>query len=241
MFSFFQGLLRKGPGSEESTLRALQMLDDLAPLPRVVEFGCGSGVATLVLAKSMKCTLSAVEIHRPFLDQLQALAARDGVSEQITPVQADMADPPFPDQSFDLIWSEAAIYNIGFEKGLRRWRRLVPSGGYVAVTEVAWLTPRPPEKARDFWQAEYPAITSIEENLINVRSAGFEPVGHFVLPSKDWEDYYTPLEKHLATFRTTNQADEVAQSLADSLQHEVDLWRECGSSFGYVFYVAKAI
>ena len=239
MFSFFEDVFRKGPGSKESTLKALSMLNDLPPDPRVVEFGCGSGVASLALANSIDCHVTAVEIYQPFLDELRTVAARDGLADSITTVRADMADPPFPDHSFDLIWCEAAIYNIGFEQGLKCWRRLLSDGGYVAVSEVTWLTTNPPQKASDFWQAEYPAMATIDENLSRVRSAGFEPVGHFVLPSKDWENYYGPLEEHVAAFRSRHPANSEAQSLADSLQHEIDIWHECGNSYGYVFYLGR--
>jgi len=50
MFSFYEGVLRKGPGGEASTLKALAMLGGLPPTPRIVDFGCGAGAASLVLA-----------------------------------------------------------------------------------------------------------------------------------------------------------------------------------------------
>ena len=45
-----------------------------------------------------------------------------------------------PRSSFDVIWSEGAIYIMGFERGLRAWRPLVRTGGYVVVsrTDVAY-------------------------------------------------------------------------------------------------------
>ena len=57
---------------------------------------------------------------------------------------------------------------------------------------------------------------------------------------EDWQNYYGPLEEHLAAFRSQHPTNSDAQSLADSLQHEVDVWRKFGSSFGYVFYLGRA-
>ena len=241
MFSFFESVVRKGPGSEASTLKAISMLDGLPPQPRIVDFGCGSGVASLVLARATQGTVTAVEIHQPFLSQLEAQAATEGLTEKIKTVEADMADPPFPDGSFDLVWSEAAIYNVGFEQGLKRWRRLLRAGGFIAVSEVSWLSEAPPRRALDFWTAEYPAMTSIEENVGTLRSAGFEPVGHFILPSEDWENYYGPLQEQLAVFRSENSGNADAQAFADSLQREIDVWKGHGEHFGYVFYLGRAI
>ena len=241
MFSFFEGVQRKGPGSEESTLKALSMLDGLPSTPSIVDFGCGSGVASLVLARATQGKVTAVEIYQPFLNQLEAQAATEGLTERIRTVEADMADPPFPDGSIDLVWSEAAIYNVGFEQGLKRWRRLLRAGGFIAVSEVSWLCEAPSGEVVDFWTNEYPAMTSIEENLTTFRAAGFEPVGHFVLPSEDWENYYGPLQEQLAVFRSEKSGNAEAQAFADSLQREIDVWKEYGDNFGYVFYLGRAI
>jgi len=152
-----------------------------------------------------------------------------------------MGDPPFSDGSFDLVWSEGAIYNVGFEQGLKRWRRLLRAGGFIAVSEVSWLCETAPGEVVDFWTAEYPAMTGIEENMGTLRAAGFEPVGHFVLPSDDWENYYGPLQEHLAVFRSEESDNADAQAFADSLQQEIDVWKGHGSSYGYVFYLGKAV
>lgn len=240
MFSFYEGVLRKGPGSEASTLKALSMLDRLSPTPRIIDFGCGAGVASLVLARATQGIVTAVDIHQPFLQQLETVAAREGLADRIKTIRADMADPPFPDGSFDLVWSEGAIYNIGFERGLKRWRRLLRAGGFIADTEVSWLCETPPDKVVDFWKNEYPAMTNIEDNLTKFRAGGFEPIGPVVLPSEDWENYYGPLQEQLVVFRSKNSEDAQAQSFADSVQQEIDIWKECGDSYGYVFYLGRA-
>jgi len=241
MFSFYEGVVRKGPGSEASTLKALSMLNGLPPTPRIVDFGCGAGAASLVLARATRGNVTAVDIHQPFLEQLEALAVRDGLTDRIRTVGADMADPPFPDGSFDLVWSEGAVYIAGFEQGLKRWRRLLRVGGFVAVTEVSWLCEARPRKAVEFWTTEYPAMTSIEDNLAKLRSAGFEPVGHFILPSENWENYYGPVQEQMVAFRSENSENASAQAFADSVQQEIDVWKEYGSVYGYVFYLERAI
>lgn len=239
MLSFYEGVLRKGPGSEKSTLKALSMLDSLPPKPQIVDFGCGAGAASMALARGTQSSVTAVDIHRPFLSELEQIAAREGVSDRIATVLADISDPPFPDASFDLIWSEGAIYNVGFLEGLKRWRRLLRAGGFVAVTEATWLCETPPQQAVDFWKSGYPAMTNIDDNLTKVRSAGFEPVGHFVLPSEDWQDYYTSLQQRLVAFRSKHPANAEAHAIADSVQEEIDVWMACRGSYGYIFYLGR--
>ena len=84
-------------------------------------------------------------------------------------------------------------------------------------------------------------MTNIEDNLTKVRMSGFEPIGHFVLPSEDWENYYGPLQEQVVVFRSENSDNAEAQTFADSLQREIDVWREHGDSYGYVFYLGRAI
>ncbi|MGE5484827.1 MAG: hypothetical protein ACM3X4_07420 [Ignavibacteriales bacterium] len=43
----------------------------------------------------------------------------------------------FPPESFDLIWSEGAIYIMGFGNGLTAWKPLLRRGGYVVVSELS--------------------------------------------------------------------------------------------------------
>ena len=121
MFSFFEGLQRKGPGSDASTLQALTMLGEIPPQPRIVDFGCGAGAASLALAGELDCTITAIDIHAPFLKEVEERADRLGLSHRISTLQADMANPPLSAGSVDLIWSEGAVYNLGFERGLKLW------------------------------------------------------------------------------------------------------------------------
>lgn len=241
VFSFYAGVKRKGPGSEASTLKALSLLNHMAPNPQIVEFGCGTGTASIPLAQSQPCRVTAVDIHQPFLDELNSIAIQKGLQERITTVCADMGNPPFPNRTFDLIWSEAAIYNIGFERGLRLWKPLLRSSGYIVISEVVWLTSGPPHKAKEFWDSEYPAMTTLDDNLHMLENSGFDPVGHFILPSTDWQNYYGPLQEHVTEFRSHNSANAAAQTFADSVQQEIDLWNEFGESYGYAFFLGKTV
>ena len=67
--------------------------------------------------------------HQPFLDYLKKRAEEEGVSEKIRIVNGDMFALNYENNSFDVIWSEGAIFVIGFEKGLREWRNLLTIEG----------------------------------------------------------------------------------------------------------------
>ncbi len=61
-----------------------------------------------------------------------------------------MLEMDFKDNSFDVIWSEGALYQMGFQNGLKKCYQLLKSGGYLAVTEGVLLTSNPPAEAKKF-------------------------------------------------------------------------------------------
>jgi SAM-dependent methyltransferase len=237
-FRLFEGLPRQGPGSDACTREALRRLPELPAQPRVLDLGCGSGRSTLVLAETLRTRVIAVDNHRPFLDQLRATAAERGVGHLIEPRCADMAAPGVPAGSVDLLWSEGAIYLLGFESGLRLWRPLLAPGGRLAVSECSWLTADPPAEAAAFFRAGYPGMAGIEQNLGRARAAGFDVVDHFALPPEAWwNEYYAPLEQRMTELAP--EADPELAAVIAETRREIGLYRRHGDRYCYVFYLLR--
>jgi SAM-dependent methyltransferase len=236
-FAIHRDLPREAPGSDEATLQAFAMLPNLPVGPQILDIGCGPGAQTVALAQVSGGMVTAVDNHQPFLDDLTRRATQAGVAERIRPRNASMFDLDFA-APFDLIWSEGAIYIIGFEQGLRQWRSLLKPGGFVAVTELSWLRPDPPAEAVAFWREGYPGMTTIEENLAHLRAAGYRALGHFVLPeSAWWDNYYHPMAARITALREQYQGNAAAQPILDLEYAEIELYRRYSSWYGYVFYV----
>lgn len=238
-FEIHQDIPREGPGSYRSMLKALSLLPNLPPNPSILDVGCGPGTQTIALAKDTGGKTIAVDTHQPFLDRLAHQARSAGLAQRIEVMNMSMSALAFPPESFDLIWSEGAIYIMGFAQGLRAWRPLVKVGGYVAVTELTWVKPDPPDECQRFWDTGYPDMNSYEENLCLVREAGYELVDHFVLPDSDWWDsYYTPMRERITMLRKLYAGDPQAVELLDASELEMDIHRKYSAWYGYVFYLA---
>ncbi len=235
----FRGLPQQGPGSDASTSRALAFLPELGTTPRILDVGCGSGRQTLALARQTGGTIVAVDLLEELLEQLRAQAAAEGVDQQIDTRCKSMADLDFAERSFDLIWSEGAIYNMGFQAGLEAWRPLLRDDGVVAVTELTWLTHSPPAPAVDFWSAAYPGMGTLDENRRRTVAAGFHAIRGFVLPEEDWwSGYYGELERRILE-RRPRTTEPAALAVLDQTQGEIDLFRAREGSYGYVFYLMR--
>ena len=240
-YELFSGLPRQGPGTAASTRRALGLVPAVGPRTRVLDVGCGTGAQTVVLADSSPARIVAVDNHPPFIDALNRKAHELGIADRLEARVADMRRLDFADGSFDLIWCEGAIYNMGVEAGLCDWRRLLRRNGHVALTEVCWRKPEPPVACAAFWNLEYPAIRATAALLEAIEACGYETVGHFPLPASAWwDDYYRPLQDNVTAFRKRHHDAPDAQELAEQCQREIDIWQAYSEFYGYEFFVLRA-
>ena len=234
------GLPREGPGDNNSTRKAYRMLKDLPKNPRILDVGCGPGMQTVELAKQSGGQIVAVDFHEPFLEQLKEAVKKEGLDNRVKAVKGDMCNLKFEDGSFDVVWSEGAIFVIGFEKGLREWRRLLTPDGYVVVSEMSWLHHDVPQEAKMYIKQVYPPIKTIEGNIEVIQNSGYRLVGFFVLPSKSWWDnYYTPIETKLPSLKARYKDDKEALQVIAREEAEIEMLRKYSDYYGYVFYVMQ--
>ena len=233
------GLPRNGPGSGAATEAAFAMLPALPDRPEIADLGCGQGASAFDLLRLTNGRVTAVDLFEPFLEKLSERAEREGAGEdRLVVTRGDMEALSFKEGSFDLVWSEGAIYLLGFERGLETWRRFLKPGGFVAVSECTWLTATPSQAARAFWDAAYPTMGTIESNAQAAARAGFEIVGTHVLTEDDWwTEYYSPMRTRIAEMRET-YGEEAEGILAES-EAEIALFENNPGQYSYVFYVLR--
>jgi SAM-dependent methyltransferase len=232
-------LPREGPGDDASTRKAFSMLPNLPNAPRILDVGCGPGMQTIELARITDGSITALDTHQPFLDELAKRAKEAGVSERITTVRESMFAMPFPAESFDLIWSEGAIYFMGLREGLARWKPLLRARGYIVITEPCWLKSDIADELRAFWR-EYPGMTTVENCSRIVGEAGYREVSQFTLPEAAWwDDYYRPIERRLSTLRQKHKDNPAALMIINETQNEIDMYRAHSNCYGYVFFVIQ--
>ena len=112
--------------------------------------------------------------------------------------------------------------------------------GLAVVSELTLFVDPLPDEVRKFWAAGYPSAGSAAENARRAVIAGYEVLGVERLPEEAWwENYYGPLERRIKQLRPT--ATPTMLSVIAETEIEIDLFRRFGESYGYSFYLLRAV
>lgn len=125
----------------------------------------------------------------------------------------------FPDESFDIVWAEGSIYAIGFERGLREWKRLLKAGGSMVVHDEQG---------------------NVREKLEQISNCGYELIGYFILSEETWwTEYFAPLEKLVNETRTKYPYDQSVLEEIQQAQVELDMYKKYPERNSSVCFVMK--
>jgi ubiquinone/menaquinone biosynthesis C-methylase UbiE len=232
---------RQGPGSESDTRLAVTLsgLRHAKGLS-IADIGCGTGASALVLARELDTVVTAVDNLQDFLLVLQQRAEREGLADRIKPLAASMEALPFDDEAFDAIWSEGAIYNMGFKNGITALRRFLKPGGILAVSELTWLTHERPTELEQHWNREYPEVDTASAKIKCLEECGYAPVGYFALSERSWlENYYRPMQRRFDDFLSRHGNSKPARSLVKAEENEIALYERHSEFISYGYYVVR--
>jgi 2-polyprenyl-3-methyl-5-hydroxy-6-metoxy-1,4-benzoquinol methylase len=101
---------------------------------RVLDYGCGHGMAATVLARR-GAHVTAMDLSPGYVTEAEARAAANGVS--ITARIADAESMPFDDESFDVVWGCAILHHLHIPTAAAELHRVMRPGG-VAVFCEPW-------------------------------------------------------------------------------------------------------
>ena len=187
--------------------------------PRILDIGCGSGVPTMELARLGQGEVIGIDINEPALVKLNRKIKEAGFSNRVQTVNCSILDVVFPDESFDIIWSEGSIFVIGFERGIREWKCFLKPNGFMVIHD---------EKG------------NVEEKLKQISKCGYKLLGYFILSEDTWRtEYFAPLEKLVARSQTTYTDDPQKLEELNQARKELEMFKNTPERNNSVYFVIQ--
>ncbi len=113
----------------------------------------------------------------------------------------------------------AQVRAIGFEKGLKEWRRLLKPNGFLVVHDE---------------------IRAVSSNLEKTSSLSYKLINHFSLP-KDawWVKYYRPLENRIRELYEKYKDNFEALRMFEKVQNEINMVKRNPEEYRSAFYIMQ--
>jgi ubiquinone/menaquinone biosynthesis C-methylase UbiE len=185
--------------------------------PRILDIGCGSGVPTIELAKLSNGV--GIDINQSCIDELNRKIKEEALSKRVKGIKLSMLELKFPDEVFDVVWSEGVIRKIGFETSLKQWHRIIKHNGYLVI----------------HYQKEY-AIDS----LSRIPQHGYSLKDTVQLPADAWwTEFYKPLEEKMNALLHKYAKSSDALKLLKQFQSEMTMVKKNPRNFRSAFYIMK--
>lgn len=238
-YELYTGLPRGGPGDNKYTRKAFSYLKNLPREPLILDIGCGPGMQTLELARISKGKIIALDNYQPFLDVLMQNAKKEGLDDRVIAKNQSMLEMDFKNNTFNIIWSEGAIFVMGFQNGLKKSNELLKNKGYFVVSEAVLLLPTLPKPLREFWDKEYPDIKDIKSSISIIEDEGFNLISHFTLPKACWFDFYSKMDRKTKELKKKYHNNKVASQVFENFEKESKMYNDYSDYFGYEFFIMQ--
>ena len=200
------------------TEKAFLMMPEMDK-PKILDIGCGSGIPTLELARLGQGEVTGIDIDQTALDKFIRKIAVAGINKRVKVFKCSLFDIGFPEESFDVIWAEGAIHTIGFERGLREWKRLLKPGGFMVIHDEQG---------------------NVQDKLEQISDCGYELLGYFLLGEGTWRrEYFAPLEKMLAEYQKSMPVNPKVREEIRQAQEELDMFRKNPEGNSSAFFIMK--
>ena len=187
--------------------------------PHILDIGCGTGVPTIELATISGGHVIGIDIDVTSLNLLKRKIKETGLNDRVNVIKDSILTMDFPEESFDIIWSEGSIFVIGFENSIKKWRRFLKPNGFLVIHDEN------KDKSK---------------KLGLITKYGYTLISQFELSDNLWWlEYYSPLEKLIQEFRHEYPNDSELINELNKDQNEIDKCKSNSIVFSSFFVIIQ--
>jgi arsenite methyltransferase len=224
-FEFYSKLPRAVPGATSFTSAYLSTIKVRAS-DAILDLHCRTGERAVWVARSRGCKVIAIDEDERFCALVSERAEDGGSGNKIQTVASDYLDIPFEDQSFSLVMAEWVAVRTGLRRGLQSWKRLIPVGGFIAVSYPGVINKDAPLEVRGpLEQRMADPMCTLGEYHHLIKECGFEIVHQAPLDQELWENFYTDAVRRAWTL-SANEAGRITTGPLTAMAQSNDIIRE---------------
>lgn len=143
----------------------------------ILDVGCGTGITSCNLAKTIGCTVVGVDIRPEMIERCKEGANRMNVQDKVEFKIGDAYKLPFKTNTFDAVMSESVLAVLSNRKrALKEYLRVAKKGGTIGTNEVIWIKKPTPELIKKADDLIGKNIPTANEWISLFKSAGVKHV-----------------------------------------------------------------
>jgi len=224
---FFSGDARLG--LTRQSLRRMALTARLGSGSKVLDLGCGSGGASLLLARDFGCSVVAADDDNSALETLGRRLRSESLNSRVEPLKIDFAQLTFADGEFNLVLAPGKnVYS--FSEAATKLRRYVALQGRLLICHPVRVGQHIAPPLAEYWQRKLGAPLQFPRDLLQILAeAGYEPEGVEALSESELDELYRALEQKAAKLP---KEDERRASLSEQIQVQRTHGGRSSVSFG---------
>jgi ubiquinone/menaquinone biosynthesis C-methylase UbiE len=187
--------------------------------PRILDIGCGSGVPTIELAKLSGGKVTGIDIDQSCIDEFNRKIKEENLANRVEALNISLSEMKFPNETFDIVWSEGVVGNIEFETSLKEWRRLLKQDGYLII---------------------HYQVSRVANTLSRMPQLGYRLEDTVQLPEDAWwTEFYKPIEEKMDMLLHKYRNNSYALKLLKQYKTEMKMVKKNPRDFSCAFYIMK--
>lgn len=206
----------------------------------VLDVGCGYGATALYLVEEFGCQVVGSNISEKELELARQRAKAAGLEDKARFEYGDFHAMPYPDTSFDVVWSqEAFLHGVNKQQILEECHRVLRPGGRVVISDLVTREGlSDDERQRIYARLRLREMWSTDDYVNGLQQAGFT-----ITEQDDWADNVAPTYDAVVT-AVREQRDKLEERVPseqlDNTIAALDLWVESAQAdkISQVFVVA---